>query len=122
MTATDMSDQILNVNEIANDTTIERSALERKVKDKIGRNVTLDTNIAIIEALQSVTSLVVPALLLKVHGGAGAVYIHDESAELVDRVKTGPDERQNFQIILLKEGQNCRFYGRPTVWYFRISE
>ncbi|KAL4740368.1 hypothetical protein BDV11DRAFT_169135 [Aspergillus similis] len=117
-----MSDQILNVNDIASDAAIERSALERKVEDKIGKSVTLDADMAIIEVLQSVTSLVAPALLLKVHGGAGAVYIHDESAELIDRVKTGPDESQNFQILFLKEGQNCRFYGRPTVWFFRFSE
>ncbi|KAL2846608.1 hypothetical protein BJY01DRAFT_247144 [Aspergillus pseudoustus] len=117
-----MSDQILNVNDIASDAVIERSALERKVEDRIRKTVTLDTDMAIIEVLQSVTSYVAPALLLKVHGGAGAVYIHDESAELIDRVKTGPDESQNFQILFLKEGQNCRFYGRPTVWFFRFSE
>jgi hypothetical protein len=122
MTTADMSDQILNVNDIASDAAIERSALESKVEKKIGRSVTLDADMAIIEVLQSVTSLVAPALLLKVHGGAGAVYIHDESAELIDRVKTGPDESQNFQILFLKEGQNCRFYGRPTVWFFRFSE
>jgi hypothetical protein len=100
MTAANM--QILNVNEIASDVAIKRSELESMVNHQIGRNVKLDTDIAIIEALQSATALATPALLLKVHGGAGVVNIHDESAELIDRVNTGPDKPQNFQILFLR--------------------
>jgi hypothetical protein len=113
-----MSDQILNVNDIAND----KSALERRVKDKTGKTVKLDEHIAIIKDLQSVTSFEAPALLLKEHGDPGAVYIHEESAEPVGRVLTGPEQSKNYQILFLKDGQNFRFYGRPTVWFFRVCE
>lgn len=100
--------------------TNDRSVIEEKVKDKIGKSVRLEENEAVIAEFESVTSVLVPAILVKEHGGAGAIYIHAESAELVDMVRTGPEQPENFSIIFLEEGQNCRFYGRPSVRFFRL--
>lgn len=112
-----MSTQRLNVNDDAND----RTALEKKVQQRVGRKVTMDEKEATISEFDSLSSNVVPAILVKEQGGGGAVYIHAESADLVDMLQTGPDRQPNFWLMFLESGENFRFYGRPSVRYFRFS-
>lgn len=110
-----MSEQKLNVNRLAHD----KGALEAKVSERMGKTVRLEENEAMITDLESVTSHVTPAILLRERGRGGAVYIHAQSAKLVENVQTGPQQPENWWIIFLEEGQNCRFYRQPSVWYFK---
>lgn len=111
-----MSEQKLNVNDLARD----KAALEAKVTERIGKTVKLEENEAVITDLESVTSHVTPAILLRERGRGGAVCIHAQSAKLVETVQTGPQLPENSWIIFLEDGQNCRFYGQPSVWYFKL--
>ncbi|MCJ1449081.1 MAG: hypothetical protein MMC23_009600 [Stictis urceolatum] len=110
-----MSSQMISFNNLLGN----KSALEEKVKDEIGEIVTLDDTEATITEFGDIDSATAPAILVKENGRDGAIYLHAKSAELVDSLRTGPKQSANYWIILLRDGQNLRFYGQPTVKYFR---
>jgi hypothetical protein len=58
----------------------------------------------------------VRAILIKIHGGGGAVRVFGNR---VRNVVTGPDEITGFKIIILNSGETCRLLGSPTLRYFR---
>ncbi|MCJ1448699.1 MAG: hypothetical protein MMC23_009216 [Stictis urceolatum] len=110
-----MSSLKISVNELLN----KKSALEEKVKNEIGESVTLDDTEATITEFGDIDSAIAPAILVKENGRDGAVYLHAKSAELVDNLRTGPKQAANYWIIFLRDGQNFRFYGQPSVKYFK---
>lgn len=105
-------EQKIKVDDIAGDDTL----LEAKVKGLTGEDVTLAPTNVELHDLDSVDWNTACALLVKIDGGVGAVYVHGEE---LDIVMTGPDHGPGWWLITLEQGQNCRFYGQPSVRYFR---
>lgn len=97
----------------------DKQALNKSVEAKTGGSVVLDENQATITDLQSVSWPVASALLVKENGSGGRIQIHEQSGECVLVVMTGPQFDEHFAIAWLKKGQNFRFYGKPSVWFFR---
>lgn len=56
------------------------------------------------------------AILVKKHGGGGAVRVFGDA---VQNVVTGPSESPGFVIVIVAPGETCRFLGTPTVRLFR---
>lgn len=112
--------QKINVTDLKNDET----SLVNKVKEEIGESVTLDKTDTVITdfgGLSLDTSPPIPAILVTENGGGGAVWIHTKNGDLVDRQTTGPDRPGNSWLMIIKNGQNFRFFGSPTVRYFRFA-
>jgi hypothetical protein len=58
----------------------------------------------------------VRAILVKIHGGGGAVRVF---GDIIRNVVTGPKEPAGFVILVVRPGESCRLFGSPTVRYFR---
>lgn len=97
----------------------DKEALQKSVEAKIGESVTFDEQEATITELESISWPVASALLVKEHGRGGRIQIHEQSGNCVLTVMTGPQFDENFSIAWLEKGQNFRFYGKPSVWFFR---
>lgn len=90
--------------------------LKAKVKELTGEDVTVSPTNVEVHDLDSVDSNTACALLVQIDGGVGAVYVHGNE---LDIVMTGPDRGAGWWLIILRQGQSCRFYGQPSVRYFR---
>jgi hypothetical protein len=88
------------VNDVADD----RNALENLVKGKTGKKVILEENEVVTTKFESVTLFVTLIILVKEYRGGGLVNIHTESAELVDMLRTGPQQPENFWVFFLEGG------------------
>jgi len=99
----------LPVNGVNDDT-----ALEKQVEDEIGRKVRLDPENAKTEDPQSLSPNV-PAVLLKLNGGAGQVRGPGNFV-----VQTGPSEAKEYRIIIRNNGEKCALLGKPSVRLFRL--
>jgi hypothetical protein len=119
---------ITSVDDIAHD----NEELEKKATDlvlvpgwpKIGvpaktsqaqDHLVIDKNETIGKPLELVDPSV-RAILIKRHGGGGAVRVHGNA---VRNVVTGPDKDIGFDIVIIGTGETCRLFGTPTVRYFR---
>ncbi|KAJ5544127.1 hypothetical protein N7494_005406 [Penicillium frequentans] len=105
-------EQKVRVDDIARDDRL----LEAKAKELTGEDVTLSPTNVEVHDLDSVDWNTACALLVQIGGGVGAVYIHGNQ---LDIVMTGPDRGNGSWLIGLEQGQSCRFYGQPSVRYFR---
>lgn len=56
----------------------------------------------------------VGAVLVRKHGGAGAI-----SGGPYQTILTGPTERAGYLLVIVKPGERCIFYGSPTIRYLR---
>lgn len=90
--------------------------LKAKVKELTGEDVTVSATNVEVHDLDSVDWNTACALLVQIDGGVGAVYVHGNE---LDIVMTGPDRGTGWWLIILRQGQSCRFYGQPSVRYFR---
>jgi len=54
------------------------------------------------------------AILIKIHGGGGAVRVFSDE---VVNVRTGPNQRSGYVIVVRKPREDCRF-GSPSLRYF----
>jgi hypothetical protein len=106
---------IIAVDTIAHDD----SALERRVAELAEKDVVVDRSETIGRTFEQVDSSVC-AILIKRHGGGGAVRVFGEGDE-VKNVVTGPNESTGYVIVLIATAETCRFLGTPTVRYFRYK-
>lgn len=106
------NEQKVRVDDIARDDGL----LKAKVKQLTGEDVTVSPTNVEVHDLDSVDWKTACALLVQIDGGVGAVYVHGKE---LDIVMTGPDRGTGWWLIILKQGQSCRFYGQPSVRYFR---
>jgi hypothetical protein len=91
--------------------------LQRIVKEKVKRDVTLDQNWTVGVNLESLGPSI-PALLLKKDGAWGAVRV--DTSPVLNEV-SGPGMNPGISLILVKPGETCRFYQSPLVRYFRYA-
>lgn len=75
----------------------------------LDKNETIGTTLELVDPS-------VRAILVKRHGGGGAVRVNGDA---VRNVVTGPDENIGFDIVVIGTGETCRLFGTPTVRYFR---
>lgn len=108
--------QSINVSDFKNDTTL----LQDTATKKVGKSVILDEKETAVSDFDGLSSDNVPAILVQENGGGGVVQIHEKSAELVDKLLTGPSQPQNTWLMFITDGQNFRFLGHPTIRYFRF--
>ncbi|KAI9923508.1 hypothetical protein MW887_008620 [Aspergillus wentii] len=108
------NEQKYRVDDIAHDDRL----LESKMKELTGNDVRLAPNNVEVHDLDSVDWDTACALLVRIDGAAGAVYVHGNK---LDIVMTGADRGPGWWLIVLEPGQSCRFYGQPSVRYFRRS-
>jgi hypothetical protein len=78
------------------------------------KTVLIDSEPTVGKRFEMVDSSVCAILVYK-HSADGAVRLN---APGMPNVVTGPDE-SGFDIVIIKPGQTCRFFGTPTVRYFR---
>ena len=105
-------EQITRVDEVAHN----KRLLESKAKTLVGQDVRLDDTNMEVQDLDSVDSTTACAILVKRHGGTGAVYVHAQKLEII---LIGPDREKGWLLVRLDPGQSYRFYGNPSVQYFR---
>ncbi|KNG87647.1 hypothetical protein ANOM_004143 [Aspergillus nomiae NRRL 13137] len=98
---------------------MDKEALTRSVETKVGEKVTFDEQEAMITDFESVAWPVAAALLIKENGRGGRIQVHEQSGKWVLTVMTGPQFNEKYSLVWLKKGQNLRFYGKPSVWFFR---
>lgn len=58
----------------------------------------------------------VRAILVKKHGGGGAVRVFGDT---IRNVVTGPNQAVGFIVVVVRSGETCRLFGNPSVRYFR---
>lgn len=96
----------------------DKQALIALVEKETGEPVIFDEQEATITDLESVSWPHVSALLVSEKGRGGRIQIHEQSGKCVLTVMTGSQFAEKYSIAWLKKGQNFRFYGNPTVWFF----
>jgi hypothetical protein len=88
---------------------------------QILRNVVIDPAKSFPKSF-STTDASVRAVLVYKNGSAGAVRVTGPNApQPVPNIVTGPDEI-GLEIIEVKDGQTCMFFGDPVVRFFRCKE
>lgn len=105
-------EQKFQVDDIAHDDVL----LKAKVKELTGEDVIVSAKKAEVHDLDSVDWSTSCAVLVQIDGGVGAVYVHGNE---LDIIMTGPDQGTGWWLIILRRGHSCRFYGQPSVRYFR---
>ncbi|KAF7509568.1 hypothetical protein GJ744_007968 [Endocarpon pusillum] len=88
--------------------------LEEKVTHLSGEDTVIDPKETIGTDFGTVASSVC-AVLVKKHGAAGAIRVFGEE---VTNVVTGPTEGTGFVIVIIKPGEDCRLFGKPSLRYF----
>ena len=78
-------------------------------------DVAIDTEETVGTDLEEVDPSV-RAVLVRKDGGAGAVRVTGGNLK---NVVTGPTRGAGFVIVVVPSGENCRFFGNPSVRYFR---
>jgi hypothetical protein len=106
------SEQKFRVDDIAKD----EGQLEARARELTGKNVYFARENVQVNDLDSVDCETACAVLVQKDGGAGAVHVHGNK---LDIIMTGPDQGEGWWLIVLEPGQSCRFYGQPSVQYFR---
>ncbi|KAL9128706.1 MAG: hypothetical protein Q9217_002667 [Psora testacea] len=96
------------VDEIAEDD----KQLVEKVEALINAKVTLD-HTEVVTKDPTVVGSLIPALLVRVNGGEGAVRVDDGTY-----VRTGANQGGGYFIVTMKPGQICVLLGHPSVRYF----
>ncbi|KAL4923410.1 uncharacterized protein BDV17DRAFT_244389 [Aspergillus undulatus] len=92
--------------------------LENHARELTSKNVTIDPAKSFPKSF-SITDASVIAVLVYKKGSAGAVRVTGPNTpQPVPNVVTGTDET-GLEIIEVKEGQTCMFFGNPAVRYFR---
>jgi hypothetical protein len=95
--------------------------LENAARELILRNVVIDPAKSFPKSF-STTDASVRAVLVYKNGSAGAVRVTGPNApQPVPNIVTGPDEI-GLEIIEVKDGQTCMFFGDPVVRFFRCKE
>jgi hypothetical protein len=85
------------------------------------KNVTIDPTKSFPKSFSTADASVRAVLVYK-EGAAGAVRVTGSNTpQPVPNVVTGTDET-GLEIIEVKEGQTCMFFGNPAVRYFRCKE
>ena len=56
------------------------------------------------------------AVLVRIHGGGGAVRVNSIP---VKNIVTGLNGGTGFVIVVIPFGETCRLYGNPSLRYFR---
>ena len=74
----------------------------------------LDSKETIGSDLEQVDSSIC-AVLVRRNGGAGAVRLYGSQ---VENIRTGPDQGSGLFVVVIGPG-TCRFFGSPSVRYFR---
>ena len=62
----------------------------------------------------------IPAIFVRINGGEGSVYMLGENL-LAKKLflQTGPEQRAEYVLMIIRSGQSCHFYGEPSVRYFQ---
>lgn len=88
-------------------------ALEEKAGEMCNEDLELEPSEAVVKDLAQVPKSVV-AVLIKVHGGNGALWVF--SHPLI-KVLTGPEQGSGY-IIVNVSGESTRIFGSPSLRYF----
>ena len=67
-------------------------------------------------SLESVDPLIY-TILVKIHSSGGAVRVF---GNIIRNVVIGPKEPAGFIIFIIRPSKNCRLFGSPIVYYFRL--
>jgi len=99
----------------ADDIAGDDKKLEQMVAKEIGTQVRIDINEAETSDPDSVHRSI-RAILVKVNGGEGAIRGSEGFF-----LRTGPGQREGYDIVIIDSGQICVLFGKPSIRYFRGS-
>jgi len=90
---------------------------DQKLKDKAAQLCGHDVNLGheIVGTDFETVESTVCAILVKIQSGAGAVRVFGDQ---VLNVRTGPNQRSGYVLVVIESGEDCRLFGSPSLRYF----
>ena len=65
--------------------------------------------------------LSIPAILVRRNSGEGSVYMLNKNLPAKKPfIQIGPEQSAEYVVMIIRSGQSCHFYGKPSVRYFQV--